>query len=147
MNQSELALPDPTKTYPEKWTASCVITGNLVAALRGQEEFHTDNHYEILREGRGEVQNQNIVCLEVALEETLAGAPTQVACHLQRVKKTGAWLMLQSSTVNGTELGAQEWIDDLFLRCGLDPPELQKSVTAVMPLSESNMPLTARRVE
>ena len=29
-----------------------------------------------------------------------------------------------TSTVNGTELGAQEWRDALFLRYGLDPPDL-----------------------
>ena len=30
------------------------------------------------------------------------------------------------STVNGTELGAQEWRDALLLRYGLDPPDLTK---------------------
>ena len=30
------------------------------------------------------------------------------------------------STVNGTELGSQEWRDALFLRYGLDPPDLPK---------------------
>ena len=28
------------------------------------------------------------------------------------------------STVNGTELGAQEWREYLFLRYGIDPPDL-----------------------
>ena len=28
------------------------------------------------------------------------------------------------STVNGTELGAHEWCDSLFLKYGLDPPDL-----------------------
>ena len=31
---------------------------------------------------------------------------------------------MQLSTVNGTEMGAQEWTDSLFLRYGLDPPDL-----------------------
>ena len=31
---------------------------------------------------------------------------------------------MQPSTVNGTELGAQEWRDALFLRYGLKPPDL-----------------------
>ena len=31
---------------------------------------------------------------------------------------------MQPSTVNGIELGVQEWQDALFLRYGLDPPEL-----------------------
>ena len=34
--------------------------------------------------------------------------------------------MVQTSTVNGTELVEQEWRDALFLRYGLDPPDLPK---------------------
>ena len=30
------------------------------------------------------------------------------------------------STSNGTELGAQEWRDSLFLRYGINPPDLPK---------------------
>ena len=37
--------------------------------------------------------------------------------------KTGAWLKVQPSTVNGIELGAQEWSDALFLRYGIDTPD------------------------
>ena len=44
-----------------------------------------------------------------ALEETLAGAPVQVARRLKRVSKTGAWPTVHPLTVNRTELGAQEW--------------------------------------
>ena len=40
--------------------------------------------------------------------------------------KTGACLTVQLMTVNGKELGAQEWRDDLFLGYGLDPPDLPK---------------------
>ena len=37
MKQAGLAFPDPTKTAPENWMATCVITGQLVAVLRFQE--------------------------------------------------------------------------------------------------------------
>ena len=33
-------------------------------------------------------------------------------------------MKVQPSTVNGTELGVQEWHDALFLRYSLDPPDL-----------------------
>ena len=46
------------------------------------------------------------------------------ARRMRRAAKTGAWLKVMLSTVNGTELGAQEWRDALFLRYGLDPPDL-----------------------
>ena len=36
VKQAGLALPDPTKTAPENWTAYCVITGHLVVALRAR---------------------------------------------------------------------------------------------------------------
>ena len=42
--QAVLALPDPSQTAPENWTASCVITGHLVRAIRGQVKFRTADH-------------------------------------------------------------------------------------------------------
>ena len=62
--------------------------------------------------------------MEEDLEETLAGSLIQGAYRLRWATKTGAWLTVQKSTVNGTELGAQEWRDYLFLRYSLDPPDL-----------------------
>ena len=44
VKQVGMSLPDPTKTAPENWTVSCVITGNLIAALRGQVEFQTADY-------------------------------------------------------------------------------------------------------
>ena len=44
VKQAGLALPEPTLTDPENWTVSCVITGHLAAALRGQEEFRTADY-------------------------------------------------------------------------------------------------------
>ena len=35
VKQAGLSLPDPKKTPPENWTASCVIIVHLVAALMG----------------------------------------------------------------------------------------------------------------
>ena len=63
---------------------------------------------------------------EEALADTLAGGPVQGARRLRRATKTGAWLKVQPYTVNGTELGAQEWRDALFLWYGLDPPDFTK---------------------
>ena len=52
------------------------------------------------------------------------GSPVQVARHLQRVTKTGAWLMVKALILNRMELGAKEWRDALFLQYGLEPPDL-----------------------
>ena len=44
VKQAGLDLPDPSQTAPENCTESCVITGHLVSALRGQVEFRTEYH-------------------------------------------------------------------------------------------------------
>ena len=55
VKQAGLALPYPTLTAPENWTVLCVITGHLVAALRGQVEFQTADQSACLREDQTEV--------------------------------------------------------------------------------------------
>ena len=124
VKQAGLDLPDPYQISPENQTASFVITGHLVAALRGQMEFRTADQSACLREGRTAVWRRGQRRVEEALTAALERAPVQHAHHLRRATKAGAWLIVQPSTVNGTELGAQEWRDGLFLRYGLDSPDL-----------------------
>ena len=50
VNQAGLALPDPTRTAPDNWKASCVITGHLLSALRGQVKFRTADHATCLQD-------------------------------------------------------------------------------------------------
>ena len=49
VKQAGLALTDPVQTAPENCTASCIITGHLVVALRGQVAFRTADHSACLR--------------------------------------------------------------------------------------------------
>ena len=97
-----MALPDPTQTAPENWQASCVITGHLVSALRGQISFRTADHAACLRDGRAAVRRQNAAKAVASLETTIARAPVDVTHRLRRATKIGAWLTVQPSTVNGT---------------------------------------------
>ena len=70
VKQAGLALPDPSQTASENWTASCVNTGHLVAALRGQVEFRMADHLACLREGRTTVRR----CGQIIAEEALTAA-------------------------------------------------------------------------
>ena len=67
LKHAGLALPDPTKTAPENWTASCVITGHLVTELRGHKELRTADQYTRLQEGRTAVRKRSILRTEEAL--------------------------------------------------------------------------------
>ena len=46
---------------------------------------------------------------------TIEGVPVQGARRIQQSTNTGAWLTVQPSMVNRTELGEQEWCDTLLL--------------------------------
>ena len=75
VKQAGMALPDPILTAPENWQASCVITGHLVSALRGQVPFRTADHVACLQDGRAAVRRQNAAKVVASLETTIARAP------------------------------------------------------------------------
>ena len=75
VNQAGLALSNPTQTAPDNWKASCVVTGHLVAALRGQLGFRTEDHSACLQEGRMAVWQRGQRRAEEALKAALEGAP------------------------------------------------------------------------
>ena len=67
------------------------------------------------------MRHRGVQQAEAALRVALEGAPVQQARRMRQAAKTGAWITVLTSTVNGTELGAQEWREALFLRYGLEP--------------------------
>ena len=94
---------------PDNWQTSCVITGHLVSALRGQLTFRTADHAACLQDGRAEVRRKSVAKSMLSLEATIARYPEVVTRRLRQETKTGAWLTVQPYAVNGTELGAQDW--------------------------------------
>ena len=70
------------------------------------------------------MQKRRVVSEEESLAYTLVGVPVQGTQRLRQTTRTGAWLTVQRSTINGTEMGAQEWQDSLFLRYGLETLDL-----------------------
>ena len=87
-------------------------------------EFRTADHSACLQEGQTTVWNRSAQRSEEALAAITAGAPVQYARQMQWAINTGYWMKVKLSTVNGIELGAQEWRYALFLQYGIDPPDL-----------------------
>ena len=75
VKQAGMAIPDPVKTAPEIWTASCVITGHLVAALRGQAAFQTADHTTCLRGGWLAVRHRGGATGRSGVDGGTGGAP------------------------------------------------------------------------
>ena len=55
VKQAGISLPDPTWNVGENWTASYVIMGHLVTALRSTAEFRLGNHALLMGEGRDDI--------------------------------------------------------------------------------------------
>ena len=72
------------------------------------------DHSAYLCKGSMAVRKRGVLLAEEDLEEILAGALVQVLHQLQQATKMGAWLMVQPSAVNRTEMGVQEWQYVLF---------------------------------
>ena len=70
------------------------------------------------------MRHRGVLRAEAVLTASLEGTPVQQARCMRREANTGAWLAVLLSTVNGTELGGQEWRDALFLQYGLETPDL-----------------------
>ena len=83
VKQAGLAIPDPVKTAPENWTASCIITGHLVAALRVQAVFRTADQSACLRGGRLAVRHRGEQRAEAALTAALEGPPVLLARQMR----------------------------------------------------------------
>ena len=91
MKQAGLALLDPALTAPKNWTSSYAITGNFVAALRGQMEFRMAKHLAYLREGRTAVRKRSAQRAEEAQEATITGPQSKahIDCNGQQRLGTG----------------------------------------------------------
>ena len=123
VKQAGIALPNPTGTMGANWTASCVITGHLAMALHGTKDFRSVNHALLMGEGREEIRQRHTEEAETSLGEAWAAVSNPDAQRLGMIQRTGAWLLVLPSTVNGTELGAQEWRDSPLLCYGIESPD------------------------
>ena len=80
-------------TAQANWTASTVVTGHLVASLRGRVEFRSADHELMMKDGRAEIRRRNVAAAEERLKGELSRLPTKkMRRKICRAKKTGAWL-------------------------------------------------------
>jgi hypothetical protein len=77
-----------------------------------------------MKEARAEIRKRNVQDSKVKLEKLLRPLDDDSTRTIRRGRDTGAWLTVPPSTVNGTELSAQEFRDALAMRYGDAPPDL-----------------------
>ena len=124
VKQTRITLPDQTRTAGANWTASCVTSGHLVAELRGTAKFRPGNHALLMGEGMERIIRRYAGEAEIALGESRSDVSNSDAQRLGRIQRTWVWLLVLPSTVNGPELGAQDWRESPILHYGIDQTNL-----------------------
>ena len=79
---------DPTRSAPENWTASYVVTIHLVVALQGHTDFRTVVHYMLLKEGRADILFRAFLNANQALVDDMGTLMAHGARQLFRRTKT-----------------------------------------------------------
>jgi hypothetical protein len=72
-----------------------------------------------------ELKSRNQAKYDSELNSIVSKLSCDTLRTIVRGKETGQWISVQPSTVNGTELSAQEYRDALLLRSTLSPRDLQ----------------------
>ena len=81
---------------------------------------------------------------EAELTATLAKVDADTRRTINRGKHCGQWLGVIPSTVNGTELSAQEFRDNLCMRCARFPGDLPKHCDGCISKHREHNPFTMR---
>ena len=121
-----LAIPDPTSTADSNYKTSSLVCGHLVQAIRldSDVEFSTVDHLSTRREVVVEVRKRQTKEYETKLQEITSSLDADTARIILRGGECGQWLSVMPSIVNGTELSAQEFRDNLQLRYARSPGDL-----------------------
>jgi hypothetical protein len=101
-----------------------VVCGHLIAALRGTTEFRSADHVSTMTSARAEMRLRKLSDSDTKLTTIVSPLSKDRRRTIKRRQHTGAWLSALPSTVNGTELSAQEFRDAVSMRYGITPSDL-----------------------
>ena len=106
-----IAIPNPTTSAGGNFRASTIVCGHLVTSLRKRVTFNGAEHTSVIKEGRSAMRLCRTAVDDNELTRLLRNLPQEKRRIIERGRRTGAWISVQPSTVNGTELSAEEFRD------------------------------------
>jgi hypothetical protein len=119
-----LALPDPSASSEGNYEASTLVCSHIIAAFRGTESFSSADHQSLRKAVTAEIKTRRSDKQDSTLSTILADLDCDTHRTILRGKETGQWLSVMPSTLNDTELSAQEFRDALLLRHARTPGDL-----------------------
>jgi hypothetical protein len=100
------------------------VCSHILAAFRGTESFSSADHQSLRKAVTAEIKTRRSDKQDSTLSTILADLDCDTHRTILRGKETGQWLSVMPSTLNGTELSAQEFRDALLLRHARTPGDL-----------------------
>jgi hypothetical protein len=101
--------------------------------------------HSVIKEGRAAMRLCRAAVDDSELTRLLRNLPQEKRRIIERGCQTGACISVQPSTINGTELSAEEFHDATHLRCAQVPPNFPTTCEdAPATMLASNMPYPAR---
>ena len=119
-----MALPNPHRSADANYQNSILMNSHLLSSLRGNDSFRSATHLSVTKEVRAELKIRRSKDNESVLGHLTKPMTPAMRRTIMRGTETGQWLSSLPTTVNGTQLSAQEFRDALFLRYAIPPPDL-----------------------
>jgi len=119
-----LGVPNPGKTARQNHEASRELTAPLTLSLATGEELGIRAYAIACATTRKMQQKRKDTAATDRLKRISASAKPIDARRMARAKETGAWLTVMPNSLNGTDLSADEFRDNLRIRLGLTPASL-----------------------
>ena len=127
VKQAGLAIPDPTTTATANYEASTCVCTHLIQALKPDNDvtFSSETHTSTRAAVIAELKKRKEEEQEAQLESILSKLDANTVRTIERGKSCGCWLSASPTAVNGLELSAQEFRDNLHIRHGRQPTNMQ----------------------
>ena len=123
---SGLGLPDPSTIADDCFDTSKAVTAPLVASLIQRQPLDALDYSAQAAETTAIARGTRNAALDADYQRLVRESDGVPQRRLQRAPGTGAWLTTYPSFFNGTELSAEEFFDNVRIRCGMDPKYLQE---------------------
>ena len=120
-----LGVEDPSKTANPNFQNSMCVAGRIVVSMRGILDFDMLDHAARARETRQGIREASDANCETRFKRILQTLTPDLQRTLQASTGCGGYLTVVPTVFNGTELACQEFRDNINIRYGIEPPDLQ----------------------
>ena len=125
VKQGGFGLPNLRTTATSQYKTSKKSTDHLNNAIKGREDFDSQQHSSTMNQARKEHQVRTVDNEKTVYHEIVKDLPEPRKRILERASQTGIWLSQYPSTYNGNLLSPVEFRDSALLRFRETPANLQ----------------------